>query len=78
MNFKKIKVLGAKSCRKNLHKDPGPPFQIRPGPGCFSIALRSLHFVDKSCSNMVHKHLQNLSKTKYQGKISRESITLEL
>ena len=42
MNFKKekkkIKILGAKNCRKNLHKQSGPPFQIRGGPGCFSIA----------------------------------------
>ena len=40
MNFKKkmFKIMGAKNRRKNLHKHPGPLFQIRPGPGCFSIA----------------------------------------
>ena len=31
-----LKILGAKNCRKNLHKHPGPPFQIRRGPGSFS------------------------------------------
>ena len=30
--------MGAKNRRKNLHKHPGPPFQIRGGPGSFSIA----------------------------------------
>ena len=39
MDFKKkFKILGAKNRRKNLHKHPGPPFQIRGGPGSFSIA----------------------------------------
>ena len=39
MNFKKkFKILGAKNRQKNLHKHPGPPFQIRGGPGCFSNA----------------------------------------
>ena len=37
MNFKK--KLGAKNRQKNLHKHPGPPFQIRGGPGSFSIAI---------------------------------------
>ena len=32
--------MGAKNRRKNLQKHPGPPFQIRPGPGCFSIASK--------------------------------------
>ena len=27
-----FKILGAKNRRKNLHKHPGPPFQIRGGP----------------------------------------------
>ena len=36
-----FKILGAKNHRKNLHKHPGPPFQIRGGPGSFSNA----HFV---------------------------------
>ena len=36
---KMFKFLGAKNCRKNLHKHPGPPFQIRGGPGSFSNAL---------------------------------------
>ena len=31
-----FKILGAKNRRKNLHKHPGPPFQIRGGPGSFS------------------------------------------
>ena len=35
---KMFKILGAKNCRKNLHKYSGPPFQIRGGPGSFSIA----------------------------------------
>ena len=33
-----FKILGAKNRRKNLHKHPGPPFQIREGPGSFSNA----------------------------------------
>ena len=37
-----FKILGAKNRRKNLHKHPGPPFQIRGGPGCFSIADQSV------------------------------------
>ena len=36
---KKFKILGAKNHRKNLHKHPGPPFQIRGGPGSFSNGL---------------------------------------
>ena len=36
---KMFKILGAKNRRKYLHKHPGPPFQIRGGPGCFSIAV---------------------------------------
>ena len=37
--FKKKKNLGTKNRRKNLHKHKhsGPPFQIRPGPGCFRL-----------------------------------------
>ena len=34
-----FKILGAKNRRKNLHKYSGPPFQIRGGPGSFSIAI---------------------------------------
>ena len=30
--------MGAKNHRKYLQKHPGPPFQIRGGPGSFSIA----------------------------------------
>ena len=30
-----FKISGAKNRRKNLHKHPGPTFQIRPGPGYF-------------------------------------------
>ena len=37
-----FKILGAKNCRKNLHKHPSPPFQIRGGPGSFSNAEISL------------------------------------
>ena len=33
-----FKILGAENRQKNLHKHPGPPFQIRRGPGSFSIA----------------------------------------
>ena len=43
MNFKKKKMC-AKNRRKNLHKHPGPPFQIRPGPGCFSIAEKQVNY----------------------------------
>ena len=39
--MKKFKISGAKNHRKNLHKHPGPPFQIRPGPGSFSNAENS-------------------------------------
>ena len=38
-----FKILGAKNRRKKLHKHPGPPFQIRPGPGCFSIAGKCIN-----------------------------------
>ena len=34
-----FKILGAKNRRKNLHKHPGPPSQIRGGPGFFSNAV---------------------------------------
>ena len=38
MNLKKMfKILGAKNRRKNLHKHPSPPFQIRGRPGSSSI-----------------------------------------
>ena len=37
-----FKILGAKNCRKNLHKHSGPPFQIREGPGSFSNAQDTL------------------------------------
>ena len=37
-----FKILGAKNRRKNLHKHPGPPFQIRGGPGSFSNAASQL------------------------------------
>ena len=36
--IKNFKILGAKNHRKYLHKHSGPPFQIRGGPGSFSIA----------------------------------------
>ena len=39
---KMFKILAAKNRRKNLHKHPGPPFQIRGGPGSFSIAKLSV------------------------------------
>ena len=42
-----FKILGAKNCRKNLHKHPGPPLQIREGPGSFSNA-GLLAFYDKN------------------------------
>ena len=43
MRIKKkvLKNIFAKNRRKNLHKHPGPPFQIRPGPGYFSIAEKT-------------------------------------
>ena len=37
--IKNFKILGAKNHRKYLHKHSGPPFQIRGGPGSFSIAV---------------------------------------
>ena len=40
-----FKILGAKNRRKNLHKHPGPPFQIREGPGSFSNAVKAYIFV---------------------------------
>ena len=43
-----FKILGAKNRRKNLHKHPGPTFQIRPGPGYFSRADIN---VVRSCEN---------------------------
>ena len=33
-----FKILGAKNCRKNLHKHPSPPLKIRGEPGSFSNA----------------------------------------
>ena len=33
-----MKNIFAKNRQNNLHKYPGPPFQIRPGPGYFSRA----------------------------------------
>jgi hypothetical protein len=39
---KMFKILVAKNRRKNLQKHPGPPFQIREGPGSFSNAVISL------------------------------------
>ena len=44
---KMFKILGAKNRRKNLHKYPGPPFQIRGGPGSFSNA----HFCKANTSH---------------------------
>ena len=55
----------AKNRRKNLHKHPGPPFQIRPGPGCFSIALfskRILTMIGTELLATLSKSLKNLSK----------------
>ena len=38
-----LSCLGARNCRKNLHKHPGPLFQMRPGGlGCFSIAMTQI------------------------------------
>ena len=39
---KMIKILGAKNRWKNLHKHPGPSFQIRGGPGSFSNASKCI------------------------------------
>ena len=35
-----FKILGANNRRKNLHKHHGPSFQIRGGPGSFSMNLQ--------------------------------------
>ena len=50
-----FKILGAKNRRKNLHKHPGPPFQIRGGPGSFSNAqkIRESVAVDETKSAYV-------------------------
>ena len=37
-----FKILGAKNRQKNLHKHPGPPFQIREGPDSFCNAHKWL------------------------------------
>ena len=39
---KMLKNIFAKNHQKNLHKHPGPPFQIRPGQGYFSRAQKIL------------------------------------
>ena len=44
-----FKILGAKNYRKNLHKHPGPPFQIRGGPGSFSNAASQLAGMRQCC-----------------------------
>ena len=43
--IKNFKILGAKNHRKYLHKHSGPPFQIRGGPGSFSIAQKCKKFI---------------------------------
>ena len=43
-----FKILGAKNCRKNPHKHPGPPFQIRRGPGSFSNDEKSSKILTKN------------------------------
>ena len=55
MKNKVFKIVGAKNRRKNLHKHPGPTFQIRPGPGYFSSNLEISY-----CEN-VRKHNVKLS-----------------
>ena len=39
-------MLGAKNHRKNLHKHPGPTFQIRSGAGHFSSKDELDHLVE--------------------------------
>ena len=54
-NLYKLKNIFAKNRRKNLHKHPGPPFQIRPGPGYFSRAgICETHnfYHNNSCSEL--------------------------
>ena len=46
---KMLKNIFAKNHRKNLHKHPGPPFQIRPGQGYFSRAEIFDFYVDTEC-----------------------------
>ena len=43
-----FEILGAKNCQKNLHKHPGPPFQITGGPGSFSNAKNFDHQMGQS------------------------------
>jgi hypothetical protein len=50
-----FKILGAKNRQKNLHKHPGPPFQIRGGPGSFSNAKKDC----KTCHAYVDDEFQS-------------------
>ena len=52
-----FKILGAKNRRKNLHKHPGPPFQIRGGPGSFSNADNSHIWLLKKDKKMLIRWL---------------------
>ena len=55
-----FKILGAKNRRKNLHKHPGPPFQIREGPGSFSNANFSpIIIFTEFCLATLFVHNQN-------------------
>ena len=64
-----FQILGAKNRRKNLHKHPGPPFQIRGGPGSFSNAERlvlPLIPPNQYLQTKVHDFCNVLKSTKLQ------------
>ena len=48
--------MGAKNHRKYIHKHPGPPFQIRGGPGSFSIAQKSNVEIVRNLASAVYDH----------------------
>ena len=54
--IKNFKILGAKNHRKYLHKHSGPPFQIRGGPGSFSIAQKSNVEIVRNLASAVYDH----------------------
>ena len=53
-----LKNIFAKNRRKNLHKHPGPPFQIRPGPGYFSRAKLGIDFAKFCVLVRIYKKLR--------------------
>ena len=62
-----FKILGAKNRRKNLHKHPGPPFQIREGPGSFSNAKKSAKFILNMSLRCLGRQIKLQTKLKLRG-----------